>query len=89
MVVSLWCDKLFVIPDRSAAALTAMDGGNAENAGAFFGPSGRGSHQSDTTTPPKVLCQPKDKLRVRCIDRSIRLGVCQYGKDASPILLSN
>jgi hypothetical protein len=36
------------IDDRSAAALTAMDGGNAENAGAFFGPGGRRSHQSNS-----------------------------------------
>ncbi|WP_191905965.1 hypothetical protein [Nitrincola iocasae] len=38
---------------RSTAALTAMDGGNAENAGAFFGLDARRSLQSDTTTPPK------------------------------------
>ncbi|KGK41410.1 hypothetical protein LH51_14745 [Nitrincola sp. A-D6] len=57
MVVSLWCDALFVIHDRSAAALTAMDGGNAENAGAFFGLGARRSPQSDTTTPPTALCQ--------------------------------
>ncbi len=53
VVISLWCDTLFVIHDRSAVALTAMDGGNAENAGAFFGPGARRSPQSDTTTLPK------------------------------------
>ncbi|WP_417580549.1 hypothetical protein [Nitrincola sp.] len=84
VVVSLWlvlswgggitlARHAFRRPGRSAAAF----------------PGGRRSLQSDTTTPPEVLCQSKDKLRVRCIDRSIRLGICQYGKDASPILLAN
>ncbi|WP_144244257.1 hypothetical protein [Nitrincola sp. A-D6] len=49
-------------PGRSAVALTAMDGGNAENAGAFFGHGARRSHQSDTPTPPKVLCQSNYRL---------------------------
>jgi len=36
-----------------------MDGGNAENAGAFFGHGASRSHQSDTTTPAESLYQSK------------------------------
>jgi len=48
-VISPLCDTLVVVHDRSAAALTAMDGANAENAGAFFGPAGGRSLSSDIT----------------------------------------
>jgi len=80
-VVSLWCDTLFVIHDRSAATLTAMDGGNAENAGAFFGPGGRRSHQSDITTQPTALCQFQDKNHRYGMEHRIKPMIRRYGKE--------
>ncbi|KGK41897.1 hypothetical protein LH51_11030 [Nitrincola sp. A-D6] len=63
-----------------------MDGGNAENAGAFFGPGGRRSLQSDTTTPPNICASPnkkqedRDKLRIHGISFDIYIFTLSMAK---------
>ncbi len=59
-MVPLSGDTLFVIPDRSTAALTAKEGANAENAGAFFGPAADGRPKA-VPPPSETLCQSLEK----------------------------